>query len=320
MTVRAWLFDADGHDAPIDLSSHDLASGDARRLVWVDLDDRDPTTLADVGRRFGMSDRLARRLASAPDRPALVQYPDHIHLSLRTLEAADDHEAGIQALDIAAGHDWVVTVHDGPVPAIDRILDGMEGETRLGALDAGEFLAALVDSAIAGAFREIEAVDREIDRLDEVALRAPIDHDVLEDIVRMRRRISRIRRVLAPHREAFAVLARPDLALHEELGRPWPGLVDRLEGALDAVEQARASLLGTFDIFMGRTAQRDTTVMKALTVLSAVLLPAVVLAGVMGMNFKLPFFDTPENFWVVIGSMATLAVVVLVIAKARRWA
>ena len=37
--------------------------------------------------------------------------------------------------------------------------------------------------------------------------------------------------------------------------------------------------------------------MKALTILSAVLLPAVVLAGVMGMNFKLGFFNEPGNFW-----------------------
>ena len=40
--------------------------------------------------------------------------------------------------------------------------------------------------------------------------------------------------------------------------------------------------------------------MKALTILSAVLLPAVVVAGVMGMNFKLGFFDNADNFWLVI--------------------
>lgn len=319
MTVRARLFDADGHDTSIDLAKEELPVGDARRLVWIDVDERDADALADVGRRLGMSDLLVRRLGSASTRPALVQYPDHIHLALQTLEAADGGEAAIHVLDVAAGHDWVLTVHDGPVTAIQRILDGMEGETRLGALDAGAFLAAIVDAAIAGAFGEIEAIDREIDALDEMALRAPDDRDVLGDIVRMRRRISRIRRVLAPHREAFAVLARPDMALHEELGRPWPGLVGRLEGALDAVEQSRSSVMGTFDVFMGRTAQRDTTVMKALTILSAVLLPAVVLAGVMGMNFKVPFFDTPDNFWIVIGAMVTLAVVVVAVAKARRW-
>jgi Mg2+ and Co2+ transporter CorA len=59
--------------------------------------------------------------------------------------------------------------------------------------------------------------------------------------------------------------------------------------------------------------------MKALTILSAVLLPAVVLAGVMGMNFKLAFFDNPENFWLVAGAMVGLAVLIMGAARIRQW-
>ena len=51
--------------------------------------------------------------------------------------------------------------------------------------------------------------------------------------------------------------------------------------------------------------------MKVLTLISAIALPAIVLAGVMGMNFKLPFFDEAGNFWVVIGSMVAFAVAIL---------
>ena len=70
---------------------------------------------------------------------------------------------------------------------------------------------------------------------------------------------------------------------------------------------------------MGRTAQDANDVMKVLTMLSAVLLPAVVLAGVMGMNFQLPFFDDTNNFWLVILAMVVFAVVILVAARLRRW-
>ena len=43
--------------------------------------------------------------------------------------------------------------------------------------------------------------------------------------------------------------------------------------------------------------------MKVLTLVSAIALPAIVLAGVMGMNFQLDFFDNADNFFVVVGSM-----------------
>ena len=109
------------------------------------------------------------------------------------------------------------------------------------------------------------------------------------------------------------------MALHEELGQPWPGLTERLERAIDAVENLRDSLLATFDIHMGRAAQDSNDTMKVLTLTSAVLLPAVVLAGIMGMNFKLPFFDNADNFWLVIGAMVAFGVSLLVLAKWQRW-
>jgi Mg2+ and Co2+ transporter CorA len=222
-------------------------------------------------------------------------------------------------IDIVGGRNRVVTVHDGPIQALERLDAEREGETRLGALDAGTFVAAVVDEVLADYFEIAEGIEREIDRLDERALRGRPDREVLTRIVTLRRRIGLVRRVLAPHRVAFASLARPDMDLQEELGRPWPGLTDRLDRALDAVQNLRELLLGTFDIHMGRAAQDANDVMKLLTLVSAVFLPSVVLAGVMGMNFQLPFFEAPEHFWLVIGAMGGLAAAILIVARVRRW-
>jgi len=171
---------------------------------------------------------------------------------------------------------------------------------------------------IDGYYRLAEGIELDIDRLDEAALRGGRD-DVLAEIVRIRRRVGMIRRVLTPHRHALAALARPEMDAETDVGRPWPGLVDRLEGAIDAIEGTRDALLGTYDIHMGRVAQRANDVMKALTILSALLLPAVVLAGIMGMNFKVPFFDDSTNFYVVLAAMAVFAILLLGVARWRRW-
>ena len=59
--------------------------------------------------------------------------------------------------------------------------------------------------------------------------------------------------------------------------------------------------------------------MKTLTLLSAILLPAVVLAGIMGMNFKLSFFDDATNFFIVLGIMAVMAAAILGVSRWRGW-
>lgn len=222
-------------------------------------------------------------------------------------------------VDLVAGANLLVTLHDGPVEALDRFRDELGDEQQFGRLPAASFLGILVDTVMSSWFARIEEVEREIDRLDELALRGPDSELFLVEVLRLRRRIALIRRTVAPHREAFAPLARPDTELDAALGRAWPGLVDRLERVMDAVENARELLVGSFDLYLGGAAHRSNEVMKVLTVLSAVLLPSVVLAGVMGMNFQVGLFDNPGNFWLVLLAMIVFSAALLGYARIRRW-
>lgn len=248
---------------------------------------------------------------------------DRLHLTLESLEPEDperlDGPLIRREIDLVAGPGLVVSVRRGRVDALARFSEGLADETSLGVLDAGDLLSSLVDEVITGYLRLAESIEQGIDRLDQQALVGDRETDVLAGIVAARRRISLVRRTLAPHRSALAALARPEMRAESAIGHPWPGLAERLEAALGTLESLRDALLGTYDVHMGRAAQRANDVMKALTMLSAVLLPAVVLAGVMGMNFDVPFFEQTDNFFLVVAAMVGFAVVLLAVTKWRRW-
>ena len=59
--------------------------------------------------------------------------------------------------------------------------------------------------------------------------------------------------------------------------------------------------------------------MKVLTLTSVILLPGALLAGVMGMNFKVGLFDNPSLFWVAVAVIIAVAPLTIGIAKLRRW-
>lgn len=268
-----------------------------------------------------LGDADLERLTTDNGRARLTRTADLLHITLEAmeLEGKDDSELVRREIDLLAGKNVVLTVHDGRVEALDRFNDGIDGETLLGVLSAGDFVSALVDEVLVGYFLLVERIERDIDELDQRALQGRPGDDILAAIVSLRRRIGIVRRTLAPHRDAFSTLGLPRLGIEDAIGKPWPGLVDRLEAAMAAVEGLRDGLLGTFDIHMGRVSQRANDVMRTLTLLSAVLLPAVVLAGIMGMNFQMGFFDQQSNFWLVLGGMGALAVAILFVARLRRW-
>jgi magnesium transporter len=318
MTIRARLYDARGDDRDVDLADRGVANVGDRRLLWIDLDARDEPDLRRLQEALGLEDRIVSQLRIDGNRARILRYPERIVITLGALESRDGDPARIE-LDVIVGRNLVVTVHDGPLTAIDDFNEQLGDEEGLGKLDAGAFMTALVDSVLAGYFREIDAIEHAIEALDALALRGNESDDFLREVVGLRRRIAIVRRALTPNRDALTPIVRPDFEVRKDLVRAWPGTIERLERAIDAADKVRELLVGSFDIYLGRSAQRSNDVMKILTLVSAIALPGIVLAGVMGMNFELGFFDVADNFFVVVGLMVALAVAVLGVARWKRW-
>jgi magnesium transporter len=318
LTLRAVLYDANGDDRTVDLDAGKLSRVANDRLLWIDIDAREMADLAKAAAAIGLESEGLTRLSRAHRHPRLLRLPERIVLTLGTVDP-EDAEARRRELDIVVGANHVITVHDEPLATLDAFREEIDREEELGRLDAAAFTAGLIDNVIAAFFQQIEAIERDIDALDEVAVRSHGGDSFLADVLTLRRRIARLRRVLAPNREALLPLERPDFELRTDLGPVWPGIVQRLERAIDGLENTRELLVGSFDLYLGRASQRTNDVMKVLTLLSAIALPGVVVAGVMGMNFKASIFEDPNNFFVVIGAMILFSLSILAVARWRGW-
>jgi magnesium transporter len=313
ITTRVYsVGSVEAEELPLEEAADRLDEGS---IVWVDTD-RDEASLAAVGERLGLGDAI-RSLVSAPREGAAFR-EDVIRLSVTGLRDSPGDAAAVR-LDLLLARNVVVSVHADPIRGLSDPIDTVAQDPRFGRLDAGRFGGLLLDGILDGYDAAVEELERDIDRLDEAALRREQRDDVLETMVALRRRIAALRRWLAPSRAVFAALTRPIDDEPSPIGAPDVVLVAHVDRTLDSIEKCRGQLLGSFDIVMTRTSQRTNDVMRILTVISAVLLPSVVIAGVMGMNFQAELFDEPQLFYVVVGAMIALAVLTLAFARWRRW-
>ena len=88
---------------------------------------------------------------------------------------------------------------------------------------------------------------------------------------------------------------------------------------MQEARDAREAIVGSFDVLIARGGQRTNEIMKVLTLASVILLPGALIAGVMGMNFKVGLFDDPNLFWVVLAVIVLIAPVTIGLAKLWRW-
>ncbi|MGH2444630.1 MAG: magnesium transporter CorA family protein [Candidatus Limnocylindria bacterium] len=317
MSINALLSSGDGSDESVDLAQwrHGKVSKD--ELLWIDLESPSADELETVRDALRLSEQAADALeadATGPDAAVLDGATAVVVLAL-----ADEIGDEPLPLLVMLGEGWVLTRHDGPMPFLEDHRRRISDEREIGLLAPVQFMVSILDWHVDAFFRAAETLESEVDDLDDAALRT--EANLLDRLVTMRRRIARIRRILRPHRELFAEMERPDFLpdLDESDSRAIADVGKRLERAGEAVAHAREMLIGTFDVHMTRTAQRTNDIIRVLTWASVILLPAVVLAGIMGMNFDVPLFDISFLFFVVIGFMVLLAIGTLAVARWRRW-
>ena len=309
----------DGEDAPVRLDGGDITEPTDEQVLWIDVDSGSTDGLQRLWDKLGITDQIGT-FDTTPERPHLVHHDGVLQLNVFALR--DGSELNPIALMCLVGTNWITTVHDGDLDLVDEFNKPFHGETNLGALNGPAFLSLVLDWQLNGYFKAIENLQADIDRLDEELLQRRPDQDALLDrLLGLRKRVRKLRQTLSPHRDVLGLLSHPesDAAVGSPAAHNYQRLSERLERALDAVDTAREMIVGSFDIFMSRTSQATNDIMKRLTIVSVLLLPAVVIAGIMGMNFKVEMFDWPWMFWVTLSLMAGLATGTLIVARRRNW-
>ncbi len=341
--LRATLFDADGKDSELDTAQIDPANLSEHQLLWIDLCGEHDALLADLVARLGLADHVAAVRAGLQGRPRVENFGEWFLIRADAIVDADaaqsDHghsdgkhgrsaRAGglrytAQDLTIVTGHNFVLTVHSEPLPFLDELRQREQAETQLGVLSAESFTASLLDWQLATYFDAVSGFEAAVDRLEVNLLSSRRQRDCLPELAQLRRVVSRLRRRLAPHRNLFAALERPDFRPTLD-GAPadthFHLLCERFDHAMDTVENARDLVVGSFELFATRAAQRTNDNMRRLTFATVLLGTLAVLAGVLGMNFDAAFFGSGgEGFWRAVAGMVLLALIALGVARARDW-
>ena len=315
---QAILFDADETRELEGLQDRPRRLG-GDRLLWVDLDRSDPDHAAQVARALELDDETRDHLAQEQGAAAFRDFGRYLHIT--TYAPREDDAGKLHAVECVVGKNWVVTAHDCPIPVLDDFAARVSGSGDTGSLDGPGFLAALLEWVLGSYTAAFDHVEERLEEFDVEAMRGNGKDGDIEKLVAMRREVGQLRRALAAHRSALVALTHPELeALGDnDSGERFASLLVRFESTLQEARDAREAIVGSFDVLIARSGHQTNHIMKILTLVSVILLPGALIAGVMGMNFKVDVFDNPELFWVVLAGIVAIAPIAVLVARLRKW-
>jgi magnesium transporter len=292
-------------------------SGD--QLLWVDFHRDSQIDTAEVAEAFELHETTAGYLATPHERPGFFDHGHYIHIT--TYAPREDEEGELHAVECVVGQNWVVTAHDEPITVLEEFADRVSGSGDTGALDGPSFLAALLEWVLGSYSAAFERMEERLEEFDVQAMGGNGSDEDIDQLISMRRQVGKLRRALAAHRSALVALTHPELVLlgNNRSGERFESLYSRYEATVQEARDARAVIVGSFDVLIARGGHHTNEIMKVLTLTSVILLPGALLAGVMGMNFDVGIFDHPTMFWVVLALIIAVAPITLGVAKLQRW-
>ena len=288
-------------------------------LLWVDLDGGSEAGADEVAEAFGLDKQTRDGLAKRSDRPVFKDYGRYLHLT--TYAPREDDGGKLHALECVVGENWVITAHDRPIVVLEDFAARVSGSGDTGSLDGPGFLAALLEWVLGSYTAAFERIEQRLEDFDVQAMRGRGADEDIEKLVEMRREVGTLRRALAAHRFALVALTHPELeALGDNAsGERFVSLYTRYESTMQEARDAREAIVVAFDVLIARSGHQTNQIMKVLTLVSVILLPGTLVAGLMGMNFEIGLFDIAWLFWVILAAIIAVAPLTLAIAKTRQW-
>jgi magnesium transporter len=224
--------------------------------------------------------------------PRVDDWEKYLYIVLHAADCPSDGTLRTHELDLFLGPNYLVTIHEEPIPPLDHLWDQCRqgaGQRLQGGAD--HLLYLLADALTADYMGVVDRLDDEIDRI-EAAVFHPRGSRLVSDIFRVRRSLLRLRRILGSLREVMNRLARDDFPVIDAKDRVYfRDVYDHMVRLYEIVDGLRDMIGGALDSYLSVTSNRMNEVMRTLTVVTVLFLPLNYLAGFFGMNF----FGEPFN-------------------------
>jgi magnesium transporter len=325
--LRSLYFTKDGK-LTTGLNQIDMAFAlqDQTGLLWVDFEaDSNEETEPILQKTFGFHPLAIEDALHQSHVPKLDDWGHYLYIVVHTVVYDEEHQdVDTLELDIFIGKNYLVTHHDLPIEAVNRVWEAQQRDDRILKNGADHLLYRLMDEIVTSFMPVVEKLDLSLDEIEDEIF-GKSTPGTLEKLFSIKRSVLYLRRILAPQREALNKLARDEYEAIDERDRIYfRDVYDHLVRMYDIIESVRDLVSGALDSYLSVTNNRLNDVMKTLTIITTLFMPISFIASFFGMNFFQPAY--PLSAWT--GGPAFLITMLVIVLtpvsmflwmRRRRW-
>lgn len=282
----------------------------------------EPEVMTEIGQRFKLHPLVLEDILNTDQRPKVEDYGDYLFLVARLFDY-DPATLTVttEQVSFVIGTQFVLTFQERPTGSFDPVREWLrQDKGRIRQLGTDYLAYALLDVLVDRYFTVLEQLGERTEQLEEDLMARP-DAGLLQTLHQLKRETLTLRRAIWPLREVINSLLRSESHYFTAETRLYlRDIYDHTVHLIESLEAIRDLIAGMLDIYLSSISNRVNQEVRALTVVALIFMPATLITGIFGMNFKaMPLLDDPTGFLFAIGLMVGVAALLGAIILRRRW-
>ena len=322
------------------LSHCQLPATSAPHITWIDVDGiHEPQVVGAIGRQFHLHPLLLEDVVNSEQKPKIDFYdeagtsqtPDAgmpeisavVFVTMKMLYHNEQtHEIDPEHVSLVMGEKFLISFQEERTadiftPILDRIR-AATGKTRKHGADY--LMYTQMDLIVDNYFLVLERIGDQLDALEDMVIQNKAGQTTLAQVYALKREITFMRRVVWPLRDVLGAMLREESPLIAKTTLPFlRDLADHVNQLIETLDAYRELTTGLVDVYLSTASNRMNSVMKTLTVFSAIFMPLTFIVGVYGMNLKIPEANYAYSYPIVWGVMLTITAGMLIYFRRRGW-
>ena len=277
----------------------DQPTPEEEQLVFESLFKVHPLTVEDIT-------RLRREPTAPPHFPKVEEFPDYLFVIVNPLAqrflarmqdggptaTAEDERPGTQ-LSAILTKTLLITHHYESLSSTHELAAFLGRHDTNGERGPDYLFHLVLDGMVDEYAPVLDRFDESLDEVEIEVLQKPA-HYLLEKMLHLKRQIVRLRKTLVYEREVLARLSRGEFGLIAEREMAYyRNVYDHLVRFAELIESSREMVSDLMQTHLSAISNKLNEIMKVLTMISTVVLPMTLIAGIYGKNFE----GMPETKW-----------------------
>ncbi len=276
-------------------------------FVWVALKDPGPGELAAMQHEFGLHELAVEDARFGHQRPKIEEYGDSLFAVLHMVEIVDG-ELKVGEVDIFAGPNYVLSVRSRGERGFIDVRTRCEREPHLLEHGTGFVLYALMDAVVDRYFPVLDALETELEKLEERMFAGGSVRTNIEDMYALKQKLMTLKHAVGPLFEGVGKLHGgrvPQVCMGSQ--NYFRDVYDHLSRINQSIDALREMVTTALSVNLSLITLHENETTKRLAACAALIAVPTLVAGIYGMNFKhMPELDWQIGYPLAIGIMLSI--------------